>query len=62
MRWNKPHYGATRTITRFALFPIEAGNEVRWLENVTIRQERGYFEWFNVRFVDRKRRESEVEK
>lgn len=43
MRWtrkpkNKYRNGDRRTITEFALFPIEINKEVRWLEFVSITQ------------------------
>lgn len=46
-----PIPGQTRTVRRFAFFPIRVDYEVRWLEMVTIRQtyhrDTGWFnDWF----------------
>ena len=43
-----------RIIKRFALFPINFGDEYHWLETVYIKQHRGYFmtnTWFSDCFV-----------
>ena len=39
MRWivKKPEHWDTKIKRKFALFPIRIGDEVRWLEWVTIR-------------------------
>lgn len=61
MRWKKLQHGDTRKIKKFALFPITDGEEVRWLETVTVEQ-RCYdpdyiiFPWRTIRFIDRKER------
>lgn len=57
MRWRKLRSGDTRVIKRFAIFPISAGGEVRWLEWVTIRQyaydvDYYFFPWHNAEFID----------
>lgn len=52
MEWNIPKTGDKRIIKRFALFPIHAGNSVRWLERCNIEQQ--YLNhWNNLRFVDK---------
>jgi|GEM_PF-3472170 len=53
MRWKKPNIprdGDTRVVKRFALFPIEAAGEVRWLEFVTVQQ--SYYEWLRRPWVN----------
>ena len=55
MRWNEPAIGAIRIISCFALFPIKAGHETRWLERVYVAQKylRGPFgnSWINMNFT-----------
>ena len=36
MKWYKPAHGSAKIRSRFALFPIRIGNEIRWLEKVTV--------------------------
>ena len=50
MRWNKPIYGETREISQFAIIPVLAGYEWRWLELVVIEQRYNGFRWENMRF------------
>ena len=64
MKWktdqpDKP--GLTRTKTFFAFLPYKLGNEVRWLERISIRQESarakdGFgnrsIDWFDRQFID----------
>ena len=38
MRWLGNLCGDERTVKKFALFPIEANGEWRWMEFVTIHQ------------------------
>jgi hypothetical protein len=57
MRWKLPKTGDIRIITKFALFPIKANGEKRWLETVRIKQRcwrgaSGTVYWDNVAFVD----------
>jgi hypothetical protein len=58
MRWKLPKTGDIRIITKFALFPIQANGEKRWLETVHIKQRcwvgivSGTVYWDNVAFVD----------
>ena len=55
MRIHLPnHYqGQERTIKRFALFPIRAGHEIRWLEKVYIKQYwLSGWGWKNSKFSD----------
>ena len=60
MKWKKPINYDKRIVKRFALLPIEADKEVRWLETVYIEQEyREYFlsdfrGWENNWFVTKK--------
>lgn len=53
---NKSNKG-TRIIRRFALFPIKAGNKIKWLEVCYILQREwnlGYESgWEHVKFVDK---------
>lgn len=55
MKWKKKY---SRTVRRFALFPIRCRDEYRWLEVVYIQQSLkwdGCFTWWdNYRFVDKK--------
>lgn len=66
MRWHEPELHETRTVKRFAIFPIKIDGETRWLETVFVEQvyypDLTFDGWYNYRFIDRKRRESEVEK
>jgi hypothetical protein len=53
--------GDIRTITKFLLLPVTIGNETRWMETATIKQEAHYmfdvtcgaswWEWRNVQFI-----------
>lgn len=54
MRWykHKPKMGDKKIVTKFALFPIEIDNEVRWLEKVTIEMEYGITMWHPMKFID----------
>jgi len=58
MRIKHPRWREPRTITKFALFPVTANHETRWLEKVTINQEYRpdlcFFGWHNDEFVDGK--------
>lgn len=38
MRFKKVQHGDERIIRRFALLPVEVGNEYRWLEFIYYRQ------------------------
>lgn len=57
MRWtkHKPEDGDTRIKTKFAFLPIKIGDEVRWLEKVTVKQEyrEGYdlSYWADIEFI-----------
>ena len=53
----KPQYYETRTISKFAWFPIKINREIYWLEKVTVMQMyRGY--WENLMFItDNKKQE-----
>jgi hypothetical protein len=51
----EPRYGDRKTVTKFALFPIRAGNELRWLEYVTVEVEYRISEWTPIRFLDAER-------
>ena len=50
MKWKKEY---SRIVKTYALFPIYANNEYRWLETVYIRQYRAVwnFAWKNDYFV-----------
>lgn len=54
MRFKRPYRGATRVVSKFAVLPIRAGNEVRWLEHCFIHQTYGTAkpgwnnDWFEV--------------
>lgn len=57
MRWSKARYGDEKTKKKFAIFPIKAKGEVRWLEWVTVRYK--YFinadcieGWHAIEFID----------
>lgn len=66
MRWlvkYEPRVGDVRTVKRFALFPIRAGEEWAWMETVWIKQRRvptAVYDWCtlveeyweNVEFVN----------
>lgn len=54
MRFMEPDYGDRRTITKFAIFPIKIGREIRWLERVTLEQRYGVCSWCNINFIDKK--------
>ena len=58
MRWSNPKNGDVRTIAKFALLPIFANGEWRWMERVTIEQKFKSDEfvcnWVNTRFIDKK--------
>lgn len=41
MRFDKPYTGEERVVSKFALLPICAGDEVRWLERCFIHQSYG---------------------
>lgn len=50
MRWNTPKDGDIKIKRKFALFPIEINNEVRWLEFVNIQymyREKVYIQYKN---------------
>ena len=49
MRWYKKdkRFEEIRYKKKFALFPIKINNEVRWLENVYLKQERWY-SWYET--------------
>lgn len=57
MRWKvkNPNEGDIRIVRKFAFFPIQADDEIRWLERVTIAQK--YYSdydgsgWNNLYFV-----------
>lgn len=55
MKWERKH---SRTVRRFALFPIRVGDEYRWLETVYIQQHLAWdgicISWVNARFADKK--------
>lgn len=48
----KPKIGDTRTRSFFAWFPIQLEREIRWLEQVTIKEFYGLFGWGYWYFVD----------
>lgn len=56
MRWVRPEW---RIVKRFAIFPIEIDDEIRWLETVYIHQHYGeggllnLVGWWNKKFVSR---------
>lgn len=50
MRWDVPVFGQTRTIRKFAWWPVRAGYQVRWLEVVCIKQRYNHG-WHNEYFV-----------
>lgn len=50
MRWDAPQRGDMRMIETFALVPIKAGYEWRWLEWVIIEQRFNGATWENFRF------------
>lgn len=60
MRRKKPKHGDIRVVRRFAILPICANYEWRWLEWVEIKQEYSeYWDdttngdcWYNVEFVN----------
>lgn len=57
MRWRSPEHGDSRQRTWFALFPVHANGEWRWLERVRCEQvyQVGVFGdswWSNARFID----------
>lgn len=52
--------GDTRIVKRFAYFPIRAGDEMRWLEIVNIKQKLIVYGdidvpyvWENIEFIDK---------
>ena len=47
MRWKTPTKGSERVIKRFAILPIEAGKETRWLEVCYIKQS-----WYQPLYVN----------
>ena len=59
MRWATnvgPKIGDIRVRSWFAFFPVHIGNEVRWLERVTVREQydgcRDYGQvWIRLQFV-----------
>ena len=59
MKWIKPNNNDIKIKRKFAWLPIEIGNEVRWLEWVTVRYRYGYnesislFSWIPVEFIDK---------
>ena len=57
IKQKKPYEGNFRYVRRFALFPIRAGQEVKWLEVCYIRQRRwiswGAEGWENDKFIDK---------
>lgn len=52
MRWIGKIYGEQRIIRRFAIFPIKANSEWRWLEFVKIRQTWYGGSWHNDWFEE----------
>ena len=52
MRWRTPKCGDKKTVTKFAFFPIQIDNEVRWLEKVTIEMEYRITMWHLMKFID----------
>ena len=50
MRWNAAQIGDTREMETFAILPIKAGYEWRWLEWVVIEQKFNGTFWENFRF------------
>lgn len=63
--WYPASRGDRRITSFFAFFPVQIGNDFRWLERVTIEWEytdrnailppcTPYLKWQIVRFVDRK--------
>ena len=61
MRWfdKKTTPKLVRTKTWFAFFPVKIGDETRWLETVTVKQEYFYKlggvewpTWHNMSFID----------
>lgn len=55
MRFFIPNKGVERIVTRFLIFPVKIGEEVRWLERATIRQFCAEGWWVNTAFVDDKK-------
>ena len=52
MRYKYPEHNSYRVIKAFAIFPIEAGEELRWLETCYIlRCFSRYWGWRNIRFT-----------
>ena len=65
MRWNEPKSGDIKTKKKFAILPIEANGEVRWLEQVVVKYQffdnqvvkyKGKFYrvigWLPIEFID----------
>lgn len=54
MRKHNPLTGQTRIRSWFAILPVTAGNETRWLEKVTLEQSYNTQQpgWCNDRFVN----------
>ena len=58
----EPRIGSYRVIEKFALFPITAGRETRWLETVHIFQVYIYtHEWKNYHFITKEIYDSYME-
>lgn len=58
MRFKAKKEGTERIRTFFALFPVQVGDDTRWLEKVTVR-ERFYCDedsacWYAEEFMDKK--------
>ena len=52
MRYKYPEHNSWRVIKAFAILPIEAGEELRWLETCYILQcYSKYRGWNNIRFT-----------
>jgi hypothetical protein len=57
MRWAKPKSGDVKIKKKFAILPITAGDEIRWLEFVTVKYKYCYDKynvlgWHKICFVD----------
>lgn len=61
--WSFAKEGETRTQTWFAIWPVKIGNEIRWLERVTVEWKyiyvnaflppcMPYLKWQKMRFID----------
>ena len=52
MKWQTAAEDSIRTHSWFALIPVRIGEQIRWLERVTVRQCYNVHQgWVNIRFL-----------